>query len=101
ELALKTLFDAPTVAELATAIATARGAGALAAPPLVAGPRPSALPLSFAQQRLWFLDQLEPGSAAYHIPAALRMRGALDIAALERAIGAIVARHEVLRTRFT
>src|SRR3954469_13040828 len=58
-------------------------------------------PLSFAQERLWFLDRLEPGSAAYNIPAALRLTGALDERALERALGEIVRRHEALRTVFT
>lgn len=60
-----------------------------------------ALPLSFAQERLWFLDQLEPGSAAYSDPTALRLRGTLDVASLERALSEIVRRHEVLRTTFT
>jgi amino acid adenylation domain-containing protein len=58
------------------------------------------LPLSFSQQRLWFLEQLEPGSAAYNIAGALRLRGQLDAAALERTLGEIVRRHESLRTRF-
>jgi amino acid adenylation domain-containing protein len=59
------------------------------------------LPLSFAQQRLWFLDQLEPLSAAYNIPAAVRLEGRLDVPALERTVNEIVRRHEVLRTVFT
>ncbi|HYR07982.1 MAG TPA: amino acid adenylation domain-containing protein, partial [Longimicrobium sp.] len=57
-------------------------------------------PLSFAQERLWFIDRLEPGNAFYNLPNAVRMRGALDAAALERALGEIVRRHEALRTVF-
>src|SRR5947199_3450117 len=58
------------------------------------------LPLSFAQERLWFLDQLEPGSSTYNIPIALRMSGRLDTAALSAVLSEIVRRHAVLRTRF-
>ena len=57
-------------------------------------------PLSFAQQRLWFLDQLEPNSAFYNIPAAVRLSGPLNLAALERTFTEIIRRHEALRTRF-
>ncbi|HET7228483.1 MAG TPA: condensation domain-containing protein, partial [Longimicrobium sp.] len=57
-------------------------------------------PASFAQERLWFMDRLQPGSAFYNIPAALRLRGEVDAAALERALGEIVRRHESLRTTF-
>src|SRR4051812_5534127 len=57
-------------------------------------------PLSFAQQRLWFLDELEPESRLYHIATAARLTGRLDLAALEHALNAVVARHEALRTRF-
>ncbi|MEV6869039.1 condensation domain-containing protein, partial [Streptosporangium subroseum] len=97
ELALATLFDHPTVAGLAEVIdAAARGD---VAPPIIPAGRDGDLPLSFAQQRLWFLDQLEPGSSEYNVPLALRLRGPLDAVALEAALDAIVERHEVLRTR--
>ncbi|MFL5382886.1 MAG: non-ribosomal peptide synthetase, partial [Longimicrobiaceae bacterium] len=77
-----------------------RRAGAPALPPVVPVERTGALPLSFAQERLWFIDRLEPGSAVYNIPVARRLAGALDEAALERALGEIVRRHETLRTVF-
>ena len=70
------------------------------APPVVPVSRDGALPLSFAQQRLWFIEQLRPGQSTYNVPAALRLRGALDAGALERALTALVARHEALRTTF-
>ena len=57
-------------------------------------------PTSFAQERLWFIDRMEPGSAVYNIPVAWRLGGALDVAALERSLGEIVRRHEALRTVF-
>lgn len=66
-------------------------------------PRPSSenLPLSFAQQRLWFLNQLEPNSPFYNISAALRLKGVLNITALENSFNEIIRRHEILRTAFT
>jgi amino acid adenylation domain-containing protein len=67
---------------------------------LVAGPRPGHLPLSFAQQRLWFVDRLQPGEATYNIPSFWRLRGPLDAGALAAALDAVSARHEPLRTRF-
>ncbi|HEY7768000.1 amino acid adenylation domain-containing protein, partial [Longimicrobium sp.] len=69
-------------------------------PPIEPAPRDRPLPLSFAQERLWFLDRLEPGSTAYNAPTGARLAGALDGPALERALGEIVRRHEVLRTVF-
>jgi aspartate racemase len=68
--------------------------------PIPRAPREGVLPLSFAQERLWFFDQLEPGIPAYHIPMALRLTGALDVSALERSLSEIVRRHEPLRTAF-
>src|ERR687884_1074376 len=57
-------------------------------------------PLSFAQQRLWFIDQLEPGNPAYNMPIAVRLAGSLDVRAVHLSLGEIVRRHEILRTRF-
>jgi amino acid adenylation domain-containing protein len=102
EIPLRALFEAPTVAGLALrADAALREGAGMAAPPLVPTPRDaSPLPLSFAQQRLWFIQQLEPGSAAYNMPFPLRLRGALDVAALRRSLGELERRHEALRTVF-
>ena len=97
ELPLKALFESPTVAGLA---AIAIGSEHLDVPAIEPVPRGSELPLSFAQQRLWFLDRLEPGGAEYNVPLALRVRGPLDLAALRRALAGVVARHETLRTTF-
>ncbi|WP_279576437.1 non-ribosomal peptide synthase/polyketide synthase [Actinomadura nitritigenes] len=97
EVPLSELFDHPTVAGLAAVVAGASPGGST--PPIVAVPRDRPLPLSFAQQRLWFLDQLEPGSVDYNTPLALRLTGTLDVAALRTALTALVERHEVLRTR--
>ncbi|HST57598.1 MAG TPA: amino acid adenylation domain-containing protein, partial [Longimicrobium sp.] len=90
ELPLRALFEGPTVAELAVRVEEMRRAELPALPPVVPVDRTQPLPLSFAQERLWFIDRLEPGSAAYNVPAALRLRGALDEAALERSLGEIV-----------
>jgi amino acid adenylation domain-containing protein len=80
--------------------AEALGAAADAAPPVGDGGDVFAFPLSFAQQRLWFLDQLDPGTALYNLPANLHLAGALDVPALERTLTEIVRRHEALRTVF-
>ena len=72
----------------------------LAAPPILPVPRNAELPLSFAQLRLWFLDQLVPTSSTYNMPSAMRLTGQLDVSAFERTLGEIVRRHEVLRTTF-
>ncbi|MFT3764380.1 MAG: amino acid adenylation domain-containing protein [Minicystis sp.] len=102
ELPLRALFESPTVSELALAVQAALDAGfGMTAPPLVRAPREGHLPVSFAQERLWFLDQLDPGDASYIVPMALRLEGPLDARALEQALSEIVRRHEVLRTTFT
>jgi non-ribosomal peptide synthetase component F len=100
QLPLRCLFESPTIARLAERIELARGEAASDGLPLVRVPRDRPLPLSFAQQRLWFLSQLEPESPSYNIPSALRLTGVLDLNALAQALNAIVARHETLRTVF-
>ncbi|WP_345144491.1 amino acid adenylation domain-containing protein, partial [Dactylosporangium darangshiense] len=97
EVPVAALFDAPTVAGLAAVIEAATP-GAIA-PPIVPAGRDGLLPLSFAQQRLWFLAQLEPDSVEYNMPAAIPLEGDLDVEALAAALAGLVARHEVLRTR--
>ncbi|HEY0019275.1 MAG TPA: amino acid adenylation domain-containing protein [Longimicrobium sp.] len=99
-LPLRALFEGPTVAQLAQRVDALRRDGAPALPPVVRVPRDGELPLSFSQERLWFLDRLEGGGAFYNLPLSLRMTGTLDVAALERALGEIVRRHESLRTTF-
>ena len=97
EMPLRRLFEAPTVAGLAESIDAGCGAG-LQAPPIVPVARDGGLPLSFAQQRLWFIDQLEPGGSVYNFPAAVRLKGPLNVVALKQSLDEIVKRHEVLRT---
>jgi len=99
ELSLRLLFDMPRLADLAAWIERSAGEAAGEAPiPRV--PREEPLDLSFAQQRLWFLDQLEPGSVAYNVPSAIELRGRLEAAALAAALGEVVRRHEVLQAVF-
>ncbi|HEX2092675.1 MAG TPA: amino acid adenylation domain-containing protein, partial [Longimicrobiaceae bacterium] len=100
DLPLRALFEAPTVARLAEWAERAGAAveGGAAAPPIPPVPREGPLPLSFAQQRLWFLDRMDPGNPFYNLPTALRLRGPLDLRALERSLAEVVRRHETLRT---
>ncbi|MGW4354475.1 amino acid adenylation domain-containing protein, partial [Nocardia sp. NPDC004582] len=99
---VRTLFEAPTVAALAARIAA--GTGEAQRPALTAGPRPDRLPLSPAQQRMWFINRFDRTSTAYNVPIALRLRsvdprsGELDVAALTAAFADVLARHETLRT---
>ena len=106
EVPVRQVFEAPTVRRLARAIETLRtSAEASRIPPLAVADPPEGdsegdtVPLSFAQERLWFLEQLRPGTAAYNMPLALRLTGALDLSAVEAALVALVARHDSLRTR--
>ena len=101
ELPLRALFEAPTIAELAGKLeALVQQQQGLKAPPLVPVSRDRKLPPSFAQQRLLFLDQLEPGSSFYNIARAVQLCGPLNVAALADALNEIVNRHEALRTVF-
>jgi amino acid adenylation domain-containing protein len=102
DLPLRTLFEAPTVVGLAERVQAIRNkARGLPTCPILSVPREEGLPLSFAQQRLWFLHQLEPKSSVYNVPIAYRLKGPLDIRALERSLTEILGRHEVLRTTFS
>ncbi|WP_082684019.1 MULTISPECIES: non-ribosomal peptide synthetase [unclassified Mycobacterium] len=96
DVAVRTLFDAPTVAHLAPRIEE----GSAGLPPLFAVERPATVPLSFAQQRLWFLEQLQGPSTVYNMPVALRLAGQLDADALGAALADVVERQETLRTVF-
>jgi amino acid adenylation domain-containing protein len=100
EMPLRHIFEWPTIAELVLKIEEITAGEAVVLPPIQRAPRDQALPLSFAQQRLWFLDQLEPNNPTYNGPLAIRLSGALNVEALKRALNEIVRRHEVLRTRY-
>ncbi|ASS75413.1 hypothetical protein CIG75_10705 [Tumebacillus algifaecis] len=98
EIPLRTLFQAPTVAELAQVLSEQPSREQ--APPITRVSRTEGLPLSFAQQRLWVLDQLAPGTALYNMPGTVRLQGELNRIALTRSLQTIVDRHEALRTSF-
>jgi amino acid adenylation domain-containing protein len=101
EVPLSKVFESPTVARLAEHVEQMLSdAPAVVYAAIEPAPRDDSLPLSFAQQRLWFLDQMEPGNPFYNISAVVRLSGKLDVTALEHSFGEIVSRHEVLRTRF-
>jgi amino acid adenylation domain-containing protein len=101
ELPLRRLFLSPVLREMAAWIGREIEARhGVSMPPIGRAPRDSDLPLSFAQQRLWFLDRLQPGTATFNLPASLRLTGPLDAGALSRALGEIARRHEALRTVF-
>ncbi|MEV4130351.1 condensation domain-containing protein, partial [Nocardia sp. NPDC049707] len=97
-LGVRDLFEAPSVAELALRAEAVAAGGRR--PPLLARPRPEQVPLSLAQQRIWVINQLDPQSPAYNIPFAVRLTGALDVVALQRAVEDVLERHESLRTRY-
>ncbi|WP_309231926.1 condensation domain-containing protein, partial [Nocardia sp. SYP-A9097] len=99
EISVRLLFEASTVAALATHIEQHAGTGRQR-PPLIAGPRPELVPLAPAQQRMWFLNQYEPGSGAYNIPIAIRLRGEVNVDAMRLAMVDVLRRHESLRTRY-
>ncbi|UUL82312.1 non-ribosomal peptide synthetase [Sphingomonas qomolangmaensis] len=100
ELPLRALFEAPSVAAFARAVEQARGEASTVPPLQPRADRDAPAALSFAQHRLWFLEQLAPGEATYNVAGAMRVTGALDIDLLERSLSNLVARHETLRTRF-
>ncbi|WP_205625370.1 amino acid adenylation domain-containing protein [Flavobacterium sp. ABG] len=95
EVSIREVFEYTTIATLGTHV-SGQSAGILL-PAIVVEERPERIPMSFSQERLWFLDQLE-GSIAYHIPIVLRLEGAVDVSILEKTLQNIVSRHEVLRT---
>ena len=100
ELPLKDVFEAPQLGALAARVAAARAGDKKSTPPLEAATRGEELPLSFTQQRMWFLAQLEPDSPAYNMPTAVRLEGPLDVPCLEKTLSEILRRHESLRTTF-
>lgn len=101
EMPLRRLFETPTVAGLAEGLELSPHDGQLQLSPIRPIPRDRDLPLSFAQQRLWFIDQLDAGNPVYNFPVAVRLKGSLNLNALEQSLNEIVRRHEALRTTFS
>ena len=102
DIPLRTIFENPTIAELARRIEEfLAGEKPEDVPPIERLPREHFMPLSYAQQRLWFIHELEPATSAYNVPAAVRICGKLDVKALEQTFSELVRRHEPLRTRFS
>ena len=99
-LPLRAVFEAPTVAGLSVKLEDVIGSVRYGEVPLVSVSREDELPLSFAQQRMWFLEQFDPGSCLYNIPTAHRLSGDLNVTALEESLNEIVRRHDTLRTTF-
>ncbi|MDY6811192.1 MAG: amino acid adenylation domain-containing protein, partial [Actinomycetota bacterium] len=97
DVSVRDVFEAPTVRALAAAVA---GREAGLAPVTAVSPRPDRIPVSFAQQRMWFINQFDPSASTYNVPLLLRLTGALDVGALRSALVDVVVRHEVLRTTF-
>ncbi len=101
QLPLSTIFNSPTVADLAEAITQFQKSNSkVFVPALLRTNKQVGIPLSFSQQRLWFLDQLEPATATYNLSKIIRLKGKLEVSALQQALQAVVDRHEILRTSF-
>ncbi|GGK49803.1 non-ribosomal peptide synthase/polyketide synthase [Nocardia camponoti] len=101
QLGVRDLFGAPTVTRLAAVLAERLADGVTAdLPALVAGPRPALIPLSPAQQRIWFINRFDPSAPGYNMPFVVRIKGSTDLSALNAALAQVVARHEALRTVF-
>ena len=101
ELPLRSVFEQPVLRDMAERIEIAGRTGAASREePIRPAPRPGGVPLSFAQQRLWFLDRLEPGTALYNVPEVVRIRSAVEVEILRGCLDEVVRRHEALRTTF-
>jgi amino acid adenylation domain-containing protein len=97
---LRTVIEKPTIAEFAAWLAAEMDLGAMPSPPILPQPVRQNLPLSFAQERIWFMDRLSPGDPSYNVPLIVSLEGVLDGAALAGGLAHLVQRHEVLRTVF-